>query len=288
MVVNLMADALAGSADAFADDDDPELIQAALPFALKTVEALLREAPEDRDLLLSAASGYVQYAWAFVQDEADRIDATDRARARVLRARAQRLYLRGRNYAFRGLEVAHPGFTAELARASETALARAGRDDVPFLYWAGASWAGAFTASASDLELLADLPTAAACMERVLQLDEGYSRGAAHEFFVSYHGARPEAMGGGAGKAREHYQRALTLSGGLRGSLHLALAETVAVREQDLASFRRLLELALAVDPDRDPALRLANHIARRRAEWLKTRIPDLFVEGTGEEAEKR
>ena len=42
----------------------------ALPFALKTIEALLAEAPEDRNLLLAACSGFTQYAYAFVEVEA--------------------------------------------------------------------------------------------------------------------------------------------------------------------------------------------------------------------------
>ena len=40
-----------------------------------------------------------------------------------------------------------------------------------------------------------------------------------------------------------------------------------------------LLEAALAIDPDKVPTLRLANTLARRRAQWLMLRIPDLFIE---------
>jgi hypothetical protein len=60
--------------------------------------------------------------------------------------------------------------------------------------------------------------------------------------------------------------------------VHLRLAETVAVREQNLTEFRTLLETALAVDPNKVPALRLANILAHRRAQWLLSRIPDLFI----------
>jgi hypothetical protein len=61
--------------------------------------------------------------------------------------------------------------------------------------------------------------------------------------------------------------------------VHLALAEAVSVREQNLAEFQALLEAALAVDAEKVPALRLANTLAQRRAQWLKSRIPELFIE---------
>ncbi|MEE8533333.1 MAG: TRAP transporter TatT component family protein, partial [Alphaproteobacteria bacterium] len=100
--------------------------------------------------------------------------------------------------------------------------------------------------------------------------------GAAHEFFIPYEGSRP---GGSAEEARRHYRRALALSGGARASVYLALAEAVTVPEQNLAEFRDLVAAALTVDPDAVPALRLANTLARRRAQWLESRIPELFVD---------
>ena len=279
MAVNTLGDALASSGGVFASDDDVELVGDAIPFGLKTYESLLAESPEHRGLLLAAASGFAEYAYAYVQDEADRLDATDLARARELRARARRLYLRARNYALRGLEVAHPGFSEALRRDTRAALETTAKDDVPFLYWAGASWAGALTAAKDNLDLLADLPTAGDLVKRVLALDEGFASGAAHEFMISYEGSRPEAMGGSPARARAQYRRALEISRGLRASVHLALAEAVTIREQNLPEFRRLIAAALAVDPEAAPEQRLANTIARRRALRLESRIQELFVE---------
>ncbi len=278
--VNLLGDALAGGGGVYASDDDPELVREAIPFGLKIYESLLEVSPDHRGLLLAAANGFVAYAF-LMKDEADRIDASDLARARHLRARASRLYLRGRDYALRGLAVTHADFTKALYSDEVAALATTTEEDVPFLYWAGAAWAGALSAAKDDLDLIAELPTAGALVGRVLELDETFERGAAHEFFISYEGSRP---GGSVAQARRHYQRALDISGGLRASVHLALAEAVTVKEQNLAEFRSLIAAALAVDPDRTPELRLVNTIARRRAQWLESRIPDLFVDADGGE----
>lgn len=279
MAVRTVADTLSASGGVFAGDEDPELVRDAIPFGLKTYESLLQEVPEHRGLLLATASGFIQYAYAFVQQDADYVEATDLARARELRARAKKLLLRGRDYALRGLETAHPGFTAALRQDPRAALAQTTRDDVPFLYWAGAGWTAALMAAKEDLGLIADLPTAAALIERTLELDEGFQQGAAHEFLIAYEGSRPAAMGGSAERARVHYRRALEISGGRRASVHLALAEAVSVREQDLAEFQRLLAAALAVDPDADPGQRLVNVLAHQRARWLSGRLEDLFLE---------
>jgi predicted anti-sigma-YlaC factor YlaD len=272
--VNVLGDALSGGGGVYVSDDDPELIREAIPFGLKTYESLLAVSPEHRGLLLAASSGFTAYAY-LIQNDADRLDATDLSRAREVRARAHKLYLRGRGYALRGLDVAHAGFTARLSSERDAVLAMTTKDDVPFLYWAGVSWAAALTAAKDDLGLIAELPIAGALVARVLELEETFELGAAHEFLIAYEGSRP---GGSVRIAREHYRRALEISGGQRGSVYLALAEAVTIREQDLAEFRTLLAAALAVDPDAAPNLRLANTIARRRARWLETRIPDVFL----------
>ncbi|MEE9549477.1 MAG: TRAP transporter TatT component family protein [Candidatus Binatia bacterium] len=281
--VNLIGDALAGGGGVYTSDDDPELIREAIPFGLKTYEGLLAVSPEHRGLLLAAAKGFTSYAY-LLQDEAERIDASRLAEARRLRRRAYKLYLRGRDYALQGLEVEHTDFTALLKSDSASALAMTTEDDVQFLYWAGISWAGALTAAKDNLDLIAELPFAAVLLRRVLEHDESYELGAAHEFFISYEGGRP---GGNSRLAREHYRRSLEISGGSRASVHLALAEAVAIREQNLTEFRALIAAALAVDPDNTPALRLRNVIARRRARWLESQIPNLFLDADGREENK-
>ncbi len=273
--VNAVGDALtSGGGGVYNADNDPEFIAEALPFGLKTFESLLAESPQHKGLLLASASGFAAYAY-LIQQRADRLDAVDLDAARHLRNRASLLFLRGRDYALRGLEVAHPDFTAAFRQNPSVALAATTQDDLPFLYWAGATWAGALAADKDNADLIADLPAAGALILRVIELDETYGSGAAHEFLIAYEGGRP---GGDAAKARAHYQRALELSGGLRASVHLALAESVDVPTQNLTEFRSMLTAALAVDPERIPESRLVNTIARQRAEWLQTQIPYLFA----------
>src|SRR5205809_509541 len=71
LAVNSLGDAIAQGGAAFAADDDPELIRAAAPFSLKLIESLLAESPEHKGLLLAASRGFTQYAYAFLQQEAE-------------------------------------------------------------------------------------------------------------------------------------------------------------------------------------------------------------------------
>jgi len=278
MAVNSLGNALAEGSSSYARDDDPDLIWEAVPFGLKTIEGLLDEAPRHKGLLLAAASGFVQYGYGHVQQEADFVEDRDLARATELRARTRRLYLRALGYGFRGLEVDFPGLRARLRAEGAPALARTRREHVPLLYATGLAWFAAIVLSKDDPEMTADQAQAEALMRRALALDEGYDHGALHDFFISWEG-RGEAVGGSFEKARAHLDRAETLAGGHRVSALVNYAETVSVARQDRAEFDRLLREAVAVDPDSVPDLRLPNLVYQRRARWLLGRVDELFVE---------
>ncbi len=57
------------------------------------------------------------------------------------------------------------------------------------------------------------------------------------------------------------------------------MAQSVSVMTQNRAEFDHLLKQALAVDPDREPAQRLATLVLQRRARMLLQRENDLFLE---------
>jgi predicted anti-sigma-YlaC factor YlaD len=276
--VNKLGDALAETGQNFAADDDPELVGQAIPFGLKTMEGLLEEAPKHEALLLAAASGFVQYAYGWVQMEADLVEAKDFARATELRGRAQRLYLRAREYGLRGLEVDSPGLRDALARDPKAALARTKREHVPLLYWTAMAWAGALSLKVNDSELSADQPLVEALARRALELDEGWALGSIHEFFISWESAR-SSIGGSLEKAKGHFEKALAFSQGRRAFPYLTYAESVSVAKQDKAEFHDLLEKALAIDVSRKDDQRLANLLAQKRARFQLARVDELFVE---------
>lgn len=278
LAINSLAGALADSAAVYASDPDPELVRDALPFALKTFEALLVSAPENQALLLSTCSGFTQYAYAFVEADAARLEFSDYPESRRLGDRALALYLRARDYCLRALELDYPGLTERLMSQPETAAAELTADDLDVVYWAAASWGSAISAGVHRLEVIADLPAVRALFDRALELDESYSDGALHEALISLD-ALPEAMGGSRQRADQHFARALELSRGLSASPYVGYATSVLVPAQEREAFQRTLEQALAVDPDAALELRLANHVAQARARFLLDHADDLFLE---------
>jgi len=277
--IRKLGDALAEGGSTYAKDDDPELIRGAVPFGLKLTESLLEQTPDHLGLLTAAASGFTQYAYAFVHEDADEVEDRDMPAAAALRVRARRLYLRGRDYALRGLDVSHPGFQTALRADPVRALATADAGDVPLLYWAGASWGGAISLSKDDPDMVADLSLVGALLQRALSLDEAWDAGSIHEFMISYEGARSDAMGGSVARARAHFDRALELSKGNRAAPLINLAENVSIRNQDRAEFVALLNRAIAVDVDARPEWRLVNLVLKRRARWLLSRADLLFAD---------
>lgn len=279
VAVNSLGDALAGGASVYATDDDPELIAEAMPFGLKTIESLLAESPHHRGLLIAAASGFTQYAYAFVQNEADYVEDADFARATALRRRAGKLYRRAIGYGVRGLEESRPGLLQALRTDLPSALAPFEKKDVPLLYWTAAAWGAAISLNKTDSELAADLSLVEAIMHRALDLDPGFGMGAIQDFYIVYEGGRPASAGGSVERARASLAEALRLSGNHRAAPLVSFAETVDVGLQDRGEFRELLERALAVDVDAVPEQRLANIVAQQRARWLLNRMDRLFVE---------
>ena len=277
LAINSLADALAGSGDVYASDNDPQFVGDALPFALKTIESLLAETPEHEGLLLSACSGFTQYAYAFIEAHAEEIELDDYREAERQRERALAMYLRARDYCLRAGELHHPGVTARLRRAPEGAAAEFSDSEIDSIYWTAASWGSAISVGIHKLEIVADLPAVQALFRRALEIDESYSSGALHEAMIAIE-ALPETMGGSPERAREHFDRAIELSGGDSAAPYVSLAATLAVSEQNRREFVELLEKALAVDPDREPSRRLANLVSQQRASRLLERADDLFL----------
>lgn len=274
-----LADALSESGSTFASDNDPDLVREAAPFSLKLMETLLQETPEHDQLLVAVTRGFTQYSWAFVQQESERLESSDLLAAEHARLRAQRLYLRARDYGLRALELRYPGLTSRMRSDPRAGAAHLLREDVELAFWLGAAWGGALSQAKDSPQLLADQPVVEALFDRVLELDEAYDAGAIHTVLITYERSRPSGQRDWVERARHHFQRAVELSDGRVAGPYVALAESVAVQEQHKAEFLDLLGRALDINPDVVPNKRLENCIQQARARWLLSRVDELFLE---------
>jgi predicted anti-sigma-YlaC factor YlaD len=254
-----LGDALAGGGDVYARDDDVDLIGAATPFGLKTIESLLESAPRHPGLLLAAARGFTQYAYVYVQLPAEDAEDRDVASSYAQKERARRLYLRARDYGLRGLE--------------------AGPDDVAMLYWTALAWMAAISLSKDDPGILAGIPRAQALVARAHAREPDFDRGALQTFLIGYEVSRPDAAANATDRSRAHFKRAVELSSGRHAGPYVALAESVAIAEHDRRAFESLLQQALQVDVDARPEWRLANIVMQRRARRLLRHADEFFAD---------
>ena len=257
--VGSLGDALADGGDVYARDDDLELVGAATPFGLKTIESLLETAPRHRGLLLAATRGFTQYAYVYVQLPAEEAEERDVAASYAQRERARRLYIRARDYGLRGLEVAN--------------------DDVAMLYWTGLAWMAAIALSKDHPSILAGIPQAQALVARAIAKEPDFDQGALQTFLIGYEMNRPDAAANAAALSRAHFTRAVQLSRGQHAGPYVSLAESVATAERDRKSFESLLQQALGVDVDARPEWRLANIVMQRRARQLLRHADEFFPE---------
>ena len=270
-----------GGGDTVTSHNDPELIAGALPFALMLHESLLASVPDHEPLLTTTCSLYTQYAFGFVAADAEALQRDDYERSKQLSDRAFKLAERGKNYCWRGLEARFRGISQALRTDPARALARTKPEHVKLLYWSAASLGAAISAGGLDHpELLIDWPIVRVLAERALALDETWNNGAIPELLITVE-SQGETLGGSEARARQQFARAIDIQRGMSPGPFVALATGVVKSKQDRDEFARLLQQALAIDPEKDPSHRLITLLSQTRARLLLDRIDDLFIDGT-------
>ncbi|MGC6415523.1 MAG: TRAP transporter TatT component family protein [Bradymonadia bacterium] len=275
--INSLADALGDGGGSYAMDDDPEFVGEASAFGLKTIESLLVAKPDHPKLLVAATRGFTQYAYAYLQTEADYLEEDDYAAAKRLRYRAWRMFRRARDYGLRALEN-RTGLSSREIPQSADSLAELDDDDMAMLYWTAVSIAAVVAVNKDDATAATYLDLVAPLIERALQIDSRYQNGGLYDFLISWESGRPAAAGGSLDKADAAYARAVKLADGKRLAPMVAYAESVCVKRQDRVQFKALLTSVADFDSDKFLEFRLVNLIAQKRARWLLSQIDDLFL----------
>lgn len=258
MVRSAMDPILAGGMDALMAEPDLELARTALASNLKLIEGMIREDPENTELLLYAAQGFAAYALAFVEDENPE--------------RAVELYRRAHRYANRALIVRENVdllAVEELDRFEDT-VARLDDDAVPGVFSLANAWGSEIMLSLDEIAAVSDLPRVEALMRFVLEVDEAYYFAGAHLFFGGYYGVRPPTLGGDLEKAERHLRRQIELTGGNVLLGRLFLVKYVHLRRLDEPAARAELNRILEFDVNQAPEnTTLLNRVAQEKARRL-------------------
>ena len=131
---------------------------------------------------------------------------------------------------------------------------------------------------AADPASVVDLPKVMATMERVIQLDETTYFGNAHVILGVAKAALPKALGGDPDGAKEHFLQAQRLTDGkyiMTDFLYARFYLAQAVQDED--GFTETLEAILEAEDDTFPEQRLAQEIAKVRAQYWLDHTDELF-----------
>ena len=265
IAVSTMGGIIDDGFSAFTEESDVDFAGEAFPGSLKLLEVMLKNDPTNPEMLRLASEGYSSYALAFLEDKDP--------------ARARQFYLRGEEYGLRILRQ-----DAELAKALDgtaddlkSVLDGRGGDDVPGIFWTAFGMGGSIELSLTDPNALADLPRAEAMMQFVARVDSSYYFAGADIFLGTLDGSRPKMFGGDAERSREHFERALRINGGRFLMTYVYYARSCAVQMQNQELFEGLLSKVDAASLDILPEFRLANAVAKQKAQALRAKESDLF-----------
>jgi tetratricopeptide (TPR) repeat protein len=250
---------------AFNEESDIQLAHEALGSNLKLIEAMIKSDPENEQFLLFAAQGYYSYALAFCED-----DSVERARVFYLRAKEYGMRVLTKNKKFK------EALDGDI-NAFSGAVKTFDKEDVPALFWTAFSWGSYVNITRTDVAGLADLSKVQALVEFVAEKDPSFYHGGAYLFLGVIEGTTPKSLGGNPDKAKDYFEKALTINRGkfLMTQLYYARAYAVSTLNQPL--FESLLKQVEDASIDDVPEIRLANIIAKQKARKLLAHENELF-----------
>jgi tetratricopeptide (TPR) repeat protein len=241
---------------AIINNDDLATVKEGGPAYLLLIDSLLSGNPNNESLLQAASTLYTAYTAMFVEDN----------------LRAQRLSDKALRYALHAICV-HRSETCSLKdihfQEFEKVIAEMNKNkDVPILFTLGSAWAGWIQAHQEDWNAIAEIPRVVSIMQHVVKLDEDYQDGSAH-LYLGVMASFPD-------EAREHFERAIKLSGGKNLMMKVLYARQYARAKFDRELHDRLLQEVLKTKPN-IPGYTLINTLAQKQARELLDNADDYF-----------
>jgi tetratricopeptide (TPR) repeat protein len=247
------------------EECDPELAEGSIPANLKLMEGLLKNAPKNRDALLTLSMGFSGYSMLFVERDDP--------------VRASALYLRARDYGIRALGdkgaiLKNPSLRGEML---QTELQKMSEEDLQPLFWTAMSWNAWINLNLDKPAALAQLTLSQACLERVMEIDANYFYGLPNILMGASLAAMPPMLGGNIQEAKDYFEKALKLSNRKLFLTQYYYARFYAVRVQDKELFLRLIQEIIDGDPQELKDVCLINAVVQNQAGELKEMVEDLF-----------
>lgn len=248
------------------EECDIELAKNAIPANLKLLEGILKNDPENKQILTTLSMGFAGYSMLFL--EADEPE------------RASRLYLRARDYGIKALgeKGVRLKNMKDRKEGLQSVLQTLGKEELQPLFWITVSWNAWINLNLDKPAALAQLNASQALLERVMEIDASYFQGLPHILMGVSLSARPPMLGGNVKQAKEHFDKALQLSDGKFFLAQYYFARYYAVRVQDKALFLRLTGEIEKMNPQELRDVCLINSVMQHKAKRLKEMVDEFFL----------
>ncbi len=263
---------------------DYELARQAIPGTLKTVEGFWVVDPENANLIRILTEGYCQYGTGFVEDDWEAAKfAKDIEQIDYHNERSTKIFTRCLNYALLNLGERWQNGIFGTPEAVAKLLADTNINCRFSLLFAGLALGSLVNHNLARIEMLGNLPTVEAILNRVLEMDQANPpadkahAALPHVALGMLATARPKALGGKPDVGQKHFETAIALTEGKYLLPRVLMAYRVGKANNDQAFFHDQLKIVLETAPSVWPEQRLANEVAHRKARRYLKHEKEMF-----------
>ena len=246
------------------NQDEPAIIEMGAPSYLLLLDALILTYPTDKKLLLAGSRLYGSYAGGFVSDEQQAKNMADKAMEYARRALC--LHKKKSCYMINGT---HDELQYELANNFKA-------KDIDLIYSVATAWLGWIQANSDDWNAIAQLGKVKYTMQWVAEKDAAYDNGMVQVYLGALETLLPPSLGGQPELGRQHFEKAIEVSGGHNLMAYVVFAEKYARLMFEHELHDHLLNKAIGADPHYE-GLTLINRLAQQQAQVLLDESTDYF-----------
>jgi tetratricopeptide (TPR) repeat protein len=250
----------------FFEECDPDLARQSLPASLKLMEGLLKNDPENKQILTTLCTAFTGYAILFVEEDDPEA--------------ASSLYLRAREYGFKALGrkwllSKDASLKKDIVQDRVNAI---GEKELEALFWTVMAWNAWINLNLDKPAALGQLSAAQTCLNRVLEIKADYFYGSPYILLGTLLAAMPGPLGGDELEARRCFEKALQLGEGKFFLAHYYFARYYAVRVQDKDLFIGIIDEVQSTSPNELKEVCLINSVMKQKTKRLLEMSEDLFL----------
>lgn len=243
--------------------NDPETVATALPAYLLMIDSFIESDPKNINMLQSGAKLYAAYASTFVNEP----------------SRTKKLSQRSLDYALSATclqKQAACNIKSMKFDSFKQIIDSFNKENISTLFILGQSWAVWLQANKEDWNAIAELPRVRLIVEKVMAMDETYQQGSAHLYMGILQSLLPAALGGKPDIAKQHFEKAISLSDNKNLMAKVSYAEHYARLVFDQELHDRLLNEVINAKTEQ-PGMTLMNTLAQQKARQLLASGKDYF-----------